>query len=54
MFQDGQLRFVVENLIKDIGCVSKRGWNWLGTILGKLVAGPAIEGDAFAVTKVAR
>jgi hypothetical protein len=49
VLKDGQVGFVVENLIKDIGGIAERGGDDFGAILGELIAAPTIEGNAFAI-----
>jgi len=54
VLKDGQVGFVVENLIKDIGGIAESGGDDFGAILGELIAAPTIEGNAFALAKVSR
>jgi hypothetical protein len=54
VFQDGQVGFIVENLIEDIGGIADGGRDHFGAILGELITAPTVEGNAFAVAKVSR
>jgi len=54
VLNNGQVRFVVENLIQDIGGIADGGGDDFGAILRELIAAPTIEGNAFAIAKVSR
>jgi hypothetical protein len=53
MFQDGQVGFVVENLIEDIGGIAERGGDDFGAILDNDRC-LTVEGQAFAIAEVSR
>jgi len=54
VLEDRQLGLVVEDLVEDVGRVPHRGRDDLGAVLRELVRGPGVEGQALAVTEVAR
>src|SRR5271165_4810362 len=54
VFQEWQLRLVVEDLVEDISRVADRGGDDLGAVLRELVCGPGVEGHPLAIAEVAR
>ncbi len=48
----GKFGLVAEDLVEDVGCVSDRGRDDLGAVLGELVARPRVESDPSPVTEV--
>jgi len=53
MLKNGEVRFVIEDGIKDIGGIADGGRNDFGAILGKLIAAPGVKRDALPIAKVA-
>jgi hypothetical protein len=54
VLNNGQVRFVIENLIQDIRGIVEGGGDDFGAILRELIAALTIEGNAFAIAKVSR
>jgi hypothetical protein len=54
VLSDRQLRFVVEDLVEDVGCVPHGRGDYLRAVLAVLIRCPRIEGDAAPVAEVAR
>jgi hypothetical protein len=51
---DRQLRFVVEDLVEDVGGVAHRRGDYFRAELRVLIRGPCVEGNTAAVSEVAR
>ena len=54
MLLDRQLGLVVEDSVEDVGRVADGGADDAGGVVGVLVGGPDVEGDAAAAAEVAR
>jgi len=52
MFQNRQVRLIVEDSVKDVRGIADRCRNHLRPVLGELITGPRVKGNALAIAEV--